>query len=458
MLEKIFKLSRNGTDVKTEVFAGVTTFMAMAYILGVNPNILSGADMDWGALFTATALAAAFSTFVMAFYANQPYALAPGMIFNSFFVFIILGKLGHSLQFAFTATLLAGALFMLLAMTRVGCALFAAIPASLKNAVSVGLGLFIAFIGLQSAGIVVHSPGTLITLGSISNPTAIVALLGTIFITLLLSLRIKSALLIGMIITTIASIVVGITSVPSSIIRVPHSIEPIFLQFDFNLIDYNMIVVVFLLLIVHAMDSVGTVTGLTNCRFGTPDEKEPQPREEAAGEETTGDETTREKTAGEDPTPPRARQVLVTNAAAAMTGAVLGTSTVTTFVESASGMALGGRTGLTAFTTGVLFLLSLFFVPLFSIVPAAATAPILIVVGFLMMRPIVKINFENYNETLPAFLTVIMMPLTFSIVNGIMFGLFAFVLLKFFSGKTQDIPFFTWVVAAFLLIRFAIDI
>jgi len=430
VLEKIFGLKQNGTDAKTEVLAGATTFMAMAYILVVNPEILGTTGMDRAAVFTATALACAFSTFVMAFYANHPYALAPGMNFNSLFAFVIVKTLGYSWEFALTATLISGTLFLILALTRAGETLFDAIPKSLKKAVGAGTGFFIAFIGLTHAGIVKSSPATITTLGSATSPTAIVVLLGVLFTAVLLSLNLKGALLLGMIVSTVASVVVGIASLPPSVISVPRSIEPIFLHFDFQeFLSLDMLNVVFTLLMVHVFDAAGTVMGLAS-RFAALDE---------------------------DGRLPRVRRILAANAVGSMAGAALGTSTVTTYVENASGMASGGRTGLAAFTTGALFLLALFFAPIFNMAPSAATAPALIIVGFLMMRSVLEINFDDFSEAIPAFFAVIMMPLTYSIADGIMFGVLAYVMLKFLLGKAREVSSATWIIAAVLLVKLIID-
>ena len=411
-LEKTFKLKEHNTNVKTEVIAGITTFMTMAYILIVNPIILSNTGMNIEALFTATALSAAIATLVMAFIANYPFALAPGMGLNAFFAFTVVLTMGYSWEFALTAILIEGIIFILLTFLNVREAIVNCIPLNIKHAVSVGIGLFIAFIGLSNAQIVVPYAATAVTLGDVTSPGVLLALIGLVITGVLLAKKIKGALLIGILLTTAIGMPMGITPIPTAIVSPPPSLEPIFFKFDFsNIFSIDMLVVVFTFLFVDLFDTLGTLVGVAS----------------------------KADMLDKDGKLPKAKQALFADAIGTTVGACLGTSTVTTYVESASGVAEGGRTGLTAFTTGVLFLLALFFAPIFTIVPAEATAPVLILVGLFMMSPITKVNLDDYTEAIPAFLTIIMMPLTYSIAEGIVFGIMSYVLLKLFTGKGKEV-------------------
>ena len=412
ILEKTFKLSQHKTTVKTEVLAGITTFMTMAYILIVNPIILSNTGMDINALFTATALSAAIATLVMAFAANYPFALAPGMGLNAFFAFTVVLTMGYSWQFALTAILIEGIIFIILTFLNVREAIVNCIPMNIKHAVSVGIGLFIAFIGLVNSKIVVPYEPTAVTLGDLTSPGVLLALIGLIITGVLLARKVKGALLIGILVTTAIGIPMGITPMPEKIMSMPPSLSPIFFKFDFsNIFSLDMLVVTFTFLFVDLFDTLGTLVGVAS----------------------------KADMLDKDGKLPKAKQALFADAIGTTVGACLGTSTVTTYVESASGVAEGGRTGLTAFTSGVLFLLALFFAPIFTIVPSEATAPILILVGLFMMSPIFKINLDDYTEAIPAFLTIIMMPLTYSIAEGIVFGIMSYVLLKLFTGKYRQV-------------------
>ena len=418
MLEKFFQLKKNKTSVKTEILAGITTFMTMAYILAVNPDILSATGMDKNALFTATALAAGIATLVMALVAKLPFALAPGMGLNAFFAFTVVLGMGYSWQFALTAVFVEGIIFLILTAFNIRELIVNAIPLSMKHSISVGIGLFIAFIGLQNSGVIVDNPATLVGLGDMGSPAVLVALGGIVLTAILLILKVKGALLIGIFAATIAGIPAGVTNVPDgNFISTPPSLAPIMFQFDFSqLFSIDMVIILFTFLFVDMFDTVGTLVGVSS-KAGMLDEKG---------------------------NVPRAKQALFSDAIGTTVGAMLGTSTVTTYVESASGVAEGGRTGLTALTTGVLFLIALFLAPVFLMVPAAATASALILVGFFMMSPIVKINFDDFTEAIPAFVTIIMMPLSYSIAEGIVFGMLAYVLLKLFTGRVKEI---TWVMA-----------
>lgn len=432
MLERFFQLKQNQTNARTEVIAGLTTFMTMAYILAVNPTILSATGMDKGAVFTATALSSVIAILVMAFWARLPFALAPGMGLNAFFAFTVVLGMGYSWQFALTAVFIEGIIFLLLTLFNVREAIVNAIPLNLKHAVSTGIGLFIAFIGLSNAGIIVSSEATLVELGNIGSSTAVVALLGLIAIAVLLVFRIKGALLIGVLLATMIGIPLDITNLPQTgWVGVPPSLKPLFFKFEFhNLFTIDMLVVLFTFLFVDMFDTIGTLVGVTS-KADMLDEKGRVPR---------------------------VKQALFADAIGTTVGAMLGTSTVTTYVESASGVAEGGRTGMTSLVVGVMFLLSLLFAPVFTMIPSAATAPALIIVGLFMMSPIRKIDLDDYSEAIPAFLTIIMMPLTYSIAEGIAFGIISYVLIKVSTAKWKEVSWVTVIVAVFFLVKFVLDI
>ncbi|HIZ71326.1 MAG TPA: NCS2 family permease, partial [Candidatus Atopostipes pullistercoris] len=404
-MENFFKLKESNTgentDVKTEVLAGVTSFMTMAYILAVNPIILSDAGMDAGGVFTATALSAAIATLVMALYANYPFGLASGMGLNAFFAYtVVLGDMQKSWQFALTAILIEGIVFIILSLFKVREAIFDSIPANLKNAVSVGIGLFIAFLGLDNAGIIQTGDGTLLGLGELTAGTSLVALFGILITGFLFAKNVKGALLIGILISTLIGIPLGVTELPAgmnNIMSLPPSVSNVafqFVGFD-EIFSWDMLIVVFTFLFVDIFDTVGTLAGVA----------------------------AKADMLDEDGKLPRVEKALTADAIGTIAGACLGTSTVTTFVESASGVAAGGRTGLTALSTAGMFLLSLFFAPLFILIPSAATAPALVIVGLFMMSSVGDIDFNDYTESIPAFLTIIMMPFSGSIAEGIVFGM-----------------------------------
>ena len=427
-MEKLFDLKGHNTTVKTEILAGLTTFLTMAYILIVNPQILSNTGMDMGGVFTATAISAAVGTLVMAFAANYPFALAPGMGLNAFFAFTVVLTMGYSWQFALTAVFIEGIIFLILTILNIREAIVNSIPINVKRAISVGIGLFIAFIGLQNAGIIVNDDATLVILGDVASGTALLAIIGLVITGVLLAFRVKGALLIGIVATTIIGFPMGITSAPSGS-WAPPSLAPVFAQFDFSQVfTFDMLIILFTFLFVDMFDTVGTLIGVSN-KAGFLDEKGNLPR---------------------------AKQALFADAIGTTAGAVLGTSTVTTYVESASGVAEGGRTGLTALTAAVLFLLALFVSPLFLMIPGAATAPALMLVGLFMMTPVREINFDDYTEAIPAFLTIIMMPLAYSIADGIMFGMLGFIFLKAFSGKAKDVSLVAYIVGILFFIKFII--
>ena len=427
-MEKFFSLKQNGTNVRTEVLAGLTTFMTMAYILAVNPGILSATGMPKGALFTATALSSLVATLVMALYAKLPFALAPGMGLNAFFAFSVVLGMGYSWQTALTAVFVEGLIFILLSLINVREAIVKSIPINLKRALSVGIGLFIAFIGFQNAGIVVKNDAVLVGLGKVTEGPALLALIGLAITGLFLALKVKGALLVGILATTVIGIPMGITKLEGlRLVALPDSIAPIFMQFDFSkLFTGELLIVVFTFLLVDMFDTIGTLVGVST----------------KAGMLTPSGEV------------PRAKRALLADAIGTAFGAMVGTSTVTTYVESAAGVAEGGRTGLTSLVTAGLFFLALFFSPLFLLIPSAATAPALIIVGLFMMSPVKEIDFDDYTEAIPSFLAIIAMPLTYSIADGIIFGVISYVVLKVITGKAKAVPFVTYCVAAFFVLKF----
>jgi AGZA family xanthine/uracil permease-like MFS transporter len=430
MLEKFFSLKQNNTTVRTEILAGLTTFMTMAYILAVNPDILSATGMDKNALFTATALSALIATLVMALFAKLPFALAPGMGLNAFFAFTVVLGMGHTWQFALTAVFLEGIIFLVLTFFNIRELIVNSIPISLKHAISAGIGLFIAFIGLQNAGIIVNNDAVLVGLGKMGSPAVLIAIGGIVLTAVLLSLKVKGALLIGIFSATIAGLPFGVTKMPEgNLVDLPPSLEPICFKFEFSQIfTFDMMIVLFTFLFVDMFDTVGTLVGVSS-KAGMLDK---------------------------DGKVPRVKQALFADAIGTTAGAILGTSTVTTYVESASGVAEGGKTGLTSLSTAAFFAIALFLAPLFLMVPAAATAPALVLVGFFMMTPILNINFEDYTESIPAFIAIIIMPLTYSIAEGIVFGMLSYVLLKLLTGKTKDLTIVMVVLAVLFILKFFI--
>ena len=426
-LERRFRLRENKTDVKTEILAGITTFMTMAYILVVNPSILADAGMDWGGVFTATVLSAAIATLLMGLLANYPFALAPGMGLNAFFAYSVVLGMSKSWQFALTAVFIEGIIFILLSLVKVREAIFNAIPMNLKKAVSVGIGLFIALIGLVNAGVVVPGDGTIVGLGNITSRGPLLALIGLIITGLLLARKVKGALFFGIIITTIIGIPLGVTPLPEGFIQAPPSLSQVAFKFEWNQIfTFDMLVVMFTFLFVDIFDTVGTLVGVAS----------------------------KAKMLDKDGKLPKLSQALFSDAIGTTVGALLGTSTVTTYVESAAGVAEGGRTGLTSFTTAVMFILALFFSPIFNIIPSEATAPALVLVGLFMMSPIKEIDLEDYTEAIPAFLTITMMPFAYSIAEGIAFGMVSYVILKLLSGKYKDVSIAMYILSVLFVVKY----
>ena len=406
--------------------AGITTFLTMAYILAVNPNILSATGMDKGALFTTTVVASAFATLLMAFYAKLPFGLAPGMGLNAFFAYTVCLTMGYTWQFALTAVLIEGLIFILLTVTNLREKIVDAIPVTLKNAIGAGIGLFISFIGLQNAGIIVNNDATLISMGNITSGTALLGMIGLVVTSLLLVKGVRGALLFGILITTLIGIPMGITKF-DGIFSTPPSIEPIFWQFEWhNIFTKEMIVVVFTFLFVDMFDTIGTLVGVTT-KAGMMDKNGKIPH---------------------------LKQAFMVDAIGTTAGAMLGTSTITTFVESASGVGEGGRSGLTSFVTAVCFLLSLFFAPFFLSVPGAATAPVLILVGLMMMSSVLKVNFADYSEAIPAFICIIFMPLAYSISDGIVLGMISYVLINLLTGKYKKLTIGMYILAAIFVLKF----
>ena len=427
MLKKLFGFNPMQTTIKKEIVAGITTFLTMSYILAVNPAMFSQLEgMPAGAVFTSTALAAIIGCIAMAFWGKLPFGLAPGMGINAFFVYSVCLGMGYSWQFALTAVLIEGLIFILLTATNVREAIVNAIPQSLRNAIGAGIGLFIAFIGLSSADIVVKNDATLVTLGDITSGSALLALIGLAITGFLFIRNIPGAILIGILVTMILGIPMGITEF-KGIISYPESINPIFFKFEFeNIFTLDMLVVVFTFLFIDMFDTVGTLVGVC----------------------------TKANMIDEDGNIKRIKQAFMADAIATTAGAMLGTSTTTTYVESAAGVAQGGRSGLTAFAVGVCFAIALLFSPLFLSIPSAATAPALIIVGLLMLEPIVKIPFDDFTESIPAFICIIMMPFTYSISNGILLGMIAYVLINLICGKFKKITIAMYILAVLFILKY----
>lgn len=421
-MEKFFKLRERGSTVHREVFGGITTFLAMAYILALNPGILKDCGMSQGAVFTATAVSAGIATLVMAFCANLPVALAPGLGLNAFFTYTVVMQMGCSWQFALTAVFLEGLLFVILSLFGIREAIVKSIPVSMRKAIAVGIGLFVTLIGLSNAGIVRQASGTLIEFVNLStsNPGPLVAIIGLIIIIVLNILKVPGAILLGVILTTIISIPFGITSIPKNFSPVSVPAAPYFFQFEFShVLTLKFFVVFFTFLFTDMFDTIGTLLGVA---------------EQANLKDKDGNIV-------------NVKGALLSDAVGTMVGACLGTSTVTSFVESTSGVATGARTGLASVVTGVLFFLALFLSPLFALVPSVATAPALIFVGYLMMKSIAKIEFSDPTEGIPAFIAIISMPFAYSISKGISWGIIAYVICKVAGGKAKQVSIVTWILA-----------
>lgn len=426
-LEKIFGFKSETMVIKKEVLGGITTFLTMAYILAVNPSILSAAGMDAGGVFTATVVSAILATLIMAFYAKMPFVLAPGMGLNAFFAYTIVITMGYSWQFALTAVLIEGIIFILLTITGLRQKIVDSMPLLLRRSISPGIGLFIAFIGLKNAGIVSSSEATFVTIGDLHTPEVLLACFGIILSAVLLVRRVTGALLIGILVTAAIGIPMGITKF-SGVVDIPPSLSPVFCQFEWTKIcSVDMVICVITFLFIDMFDTIGTLIGVSN-RAGMVDE---------------------------NGNIPRMKQAFMADAIGTAAGAVLGTSTVTTYVESASGVNVGGRCGLTSFTAAICFALALFFAPIFLAIPSQATAPALVLVGVMMMHDIRKVNFTEYFSAIPCFICIIIMPLTYSISDGILLGLISWVVINSFAGNWKQINIGSYILAALFIAKYA---
>lgn len=427
MLQKLFGFDAKVMTIKKEVMGGITTFLTMAYILAVNPSILGDAGMDTGAVFTATVVSAVVATLVMALYAKLPFSLAPGMGLNAFFAYTIVLTMGYTWQFALTAVFLEGLIFIALTLTGLRQKIVDCMPLLLRRSISPGIGLFIAFIGLKNAGIVASSQATFVTLGNLHDPSVLLACFGILLSAVLLVRNVTGALLIGILVTTVVGIPLGVTNC-TSVVSVPPSMAPVFCQFEWSsILSIDMAICVLTFLFIDMFDTIGTLIGVSN-RAGMVDE---------------------------DGNIPHLKNAFMADAIGTTVGAVLGTSTVTTYVESASGVNVGGRSGLTAFTSACCFALALFLAPLFLAIPGQATAPALVLVGVMMMHDIRKVNFQDYISAIPCFVCIVFMPLTYSISDGILMGLITWVLIHLCSGKVKDLNIGMIILAVLFVLKYA---
>lgn len=430
-LQKTFGLNPAKHSVRTEIIAGITTFLTMAYILAVNPSIFSALEsqgMPTNAVFTATALAAIVGCLVMSIYAKKPFGLAPGMGLNAFFVYTVCLAMGHPWQMALTAIFLEGILFILLTVTNVRKLIVDAIPVTMKRAIGAGIGLYIAFIGLKSAGIIVNSEATSVALGSFSEPAVILSIIGFLITSVLVILNVKGGMLLGIIATTLIGIPMGVTNF-NGVMSTPPSIEPIFCKFEWSqILSWDMVAIVFTFLFIDMFDTIGTVVGVS-VKSGMVDK---------------------------DGNVDGINKVLMADAVATVAGAVFGTSTTTTYIESASGVSEGGRTGLTSFTIAACFAIALMFSPLFLAIPGAATGPVLFIVGVMMASPVRDIDWSDYSEAIPAFVTMLLMPLAYSISDGIMLGMITYTLLNALAGKLKKVSVMMWILAVLFILRYVL--
>ncbi|ASA55116.1 NCS2 family permease [Vibrio gazogenes] len=426
MLEKLFKLSEHGTTMRTEVIAGITTFLTMAYIIFVNPAILADTGMDRGAVFVATCLAAAVGCFIMGFIANYPIALAPGMGLNAFFTYTVVLGMGYTWQVALAAVFASGVLFIILSLFKIREWIINSIPMSLRTGISAGIGLFLAFIALKNAGIIVDNPATLVSLGNITSLHCILGALG-FFLTIALVYRnVKGGVMISILAISAIGLMLGDIHW-AGVVSMPPSIAPTFLQLDFSaLLDVGMISVVFAFLFVDLFDTAGTLVGVAQ----------------------------KADLIGEDGKIPRLNRALLADSSATVTGALFGTSNTTSFIESAAGVATGGRTGLTAVVVGILFLFALFFAPLAGMIPAYATAGALLYVSILMLSGLVSIDWRDLTEAAPVVVTCLMMPLTSSIAEGISLGFISYAMIKLLSGKARHVSLSVWFMAAIFVVKY----
>ena len=428
-MERYFKLAQHGSTVRTEVIAGITTFLTMAYIIFVNPSILSTTGMDSNAVFVATCLAAAIGSAVMALWANWPIGMAPGMGLNAFFAFTVVGAMGFTWQQALGAVFISGIIFLILSATGIRRWLVAGIPVSMRSGVAAGIGMFLGIIALQSSGIVVNSDATLVTLGDLTAPGTLLTVAGFFIIVALDAMRVTGAILIGILVITVAAILLGVTQF-GGIMSMPPAIGPTFLQLDImGALHYGIFHVILVMVLVEVFDATGTLIGVAK-RAGLLKE-------------------------GPAHTNPGLSRALMADSTAITVGSMLGTSSTTAYVESAAGVQAGGRTGLTALVVAVLFLLAMFFAPLAGSVPAYATAPALLYVATLMVRELSEIAWEDVTEAAPAVLTALVMPFTYSIANGLAFGFISYAVIKLLTGKASQVHAATWIVAALFVIKFA---
>jgi len=427
-LQQFVGFDRQSMTMRTEVIAGITTFLTMSYILAVNPTILGTTGMDKAAVFTATALASAIATLLLAFMAKLPFAQAPSMALNAFFAFTLVEGMGYSWQVALTAMFVEGILFILITFLNIREIILNSIPMNLRYAISAGIGMFIAFIGLKNAGIIEASSATFVKFGTFT-PASVLAMVGILFSGVLIVRKIKGALFYSILICTVIGIPLGVTQIPENFLPVsaPHSLAPTFCQFDFSgFFTLDMAIIIFTLLFMNIFDTVGTLVGLAS-KTGIMDEKG---------------------------NIPRVKEAMMSDAIGTTVGAMLGSSTITTYVESASGIAEGGRSGMTSFVTGALFLVALFFAPIFLLIPSAATTGALVLVGVFMMDAINKIDMGDISEALPAFITIIMMVLTYSIADGMILGLLCYVLIKLLTGKFKDISLTMYILAGLFILNY----
>ncbi|MBR6629129.1 MAG: NCS2 family permease [Bacteroidaceae bacterium] len=429
MLKKLFGFDSTKTTIRTEILAGITTFLTMSYILAVNPDIFSAIKdnpMPAGAVFTATALAAIIGCVAMAFIGKLPFGLAPGMGLNAFFVFTVCNAMGYSWQFALTAVFIEGIIFIILTVTNLRTAIVNAIPANLRYAIGCGIGLFIAFVGLQKGGVIVDDGATLVNLGNITSGAALLTIIGLFITGFLYAKNVRGALLLGILVTTLIGIPMGVTDF-KGVVSTPESIAPIFCQFEWSSIfTLDILVVVFTFLFIDIFDTIGTLIGVC----------------------------TKANLIDKDGNIYRITPAFMADAIATTAGAMLGTSTTTTYVESAAGVDQGGRSGLTAFAVACCFAVTLFFSPLFLSIPSSATAPVLILVGLMMIEPIKKIPFNEFTESIPAFICIIMMPLTYSISHGILLGMISYVAINMLCGKFKNITIMMYILAVLFVLKY----
>ena len=429
LLDRVFKLSDNNTNVKTELIAGMTTFMTMAYILVVNSNMLADAGMDKGAAFVATAVGAFIGSCIMGLLANYPIGLAPGMGLNAFFAYTVVLGMGYSWQFALCAVFIEGIIFILMSVTNVREKILDCIPNILKDSITAGIGLFIAFVGLSNCGLVTNG-ATILQLGNLQDPLVLLTIFGLIVISILLVKNVKGAFLVGMLIVSIVGMVTGLVDAPTAVVSSVPSIKPVFLQslsIPLNeIFSFDMVMVVLTFLFMDLFTTVGCLVGVAS----------------------------KGNMLDENGKLPRVKKALLADALATTVGSLIGTSTVTSYVESAAGIGEGGRTGLTAITTGLMFLLALFFAPIFTAIPTQATAPVLILVGVMMASSLSKIDFDDFTNAIPAFLTFAMMPLAYSIADGIIFGIISFTILKLATKKREEVNIYLIVLLIIFVLKF----